>query len=41
LNNGSLAACGKIEEVLNGGILSEVYGIDIRGFMREALEKWK
>jgi len=41
LNNGTLAASGKIEEVLSGGILSEVYGIDIRGFMRGALERWK
>ena len=41
LNKGELAASGKIEEVLNGGILSEVYGIDIRGFMRTSLEKWK
>jgi len=41
LNNGTLAANGKIEEVLNSGILSEVYGIDIRGFMQESLEKWK
>ncbi|WP_461246507.1 ABC transporter ATP-binding protein [Treponema sp. R6D11] len=41
LNNGTLAANGKIEDVLNGGILSEVYGIDIRSFMRESLEKWK
>jgi len=41
LNNGALAASGQIEDVLNGGILNDVYGIDIRGFMREALEKWK
>ena len=41
LNNGALAANGQIEDVLNGGILNDVYGIDIRGFMREALEKWK
>jgi len=41
LNKGALAASGKIEEILSGGILSEVYGIDIRGFMRESLEKWK
>jgi len=40
LNNGALAASGQIEDVLNGGILNEVYGINIRGFMREALEKW-
>jgi iron complex transport system ATP-binding protein len=41
LNNGTLAASGQIEDVLNGGILNDVYGIDIRGFMRQALEKWK
>jgi len=41
LNNGTLAASGKIEGVLNSGILSNVYGVDIRGFMRESLEKWK
>jgi len=41
LNNGTLAASGKIEDVLNGGILSDVYGVDIRGFMQESLEKWK
>jgi iron complex transport system ATP-binding protein len=40
LNDGTLAASGQIGEVLNGGILSEVYGLDIRGFMRGALEKW-
>jgi len=41
LNNGTLAASGKIEDVLISGILSDVYGVDIRGFMRESLEKWK
>jgi len=41
LNNGALAASGQIEEILNGGILNDVYGIDIRGFMRQALEKWQ
>jgi len=41
LNNGTLAASGQIEDVLNGGILNDVYGIDIRGFMRQALEKWQ
>ena len=41
LNNGTIAASGKIDEVLNGEILSNVYGIDIRAFMRESLERWK
>ena len=40
LNNGTIAANGKIDEVLNSEILSNVYGIDIRAFMRESLEKW-
>jgi len=41
LNKGKLAASGKIDDVLGGGVLSDVYGIDIRGFMRQALEKWQ
>ena len=41
LNNGTIAASGKIDEVLNSEILSNVYGIDIRAFMRESLERWK
>ncbi|MCL2441413.1 MAG: ABC transporter ATP-binding protein [Treponema sp.] len=40
MNNGKIAANGKINDVLNSGILSDVYGIDIRKFMKEALEKW-
>ena len=41
LNNGTIAASGKIDEVLNGEILNGVYGIDIRAFLRESLERWK
>jgi len=41
MNNGVIAANGKINDVLNGDTLSSVYGIDIRGFMKDALEKWK
>jgi iron complex transport system ATP-binding protein len=41
LNNGTLATNGKIEDVLNSGILSDVYGIDICGFMQESLNHWK
>jgi len=40
MDNGNVAACGMIEEVLNSAILETVYGIDIRAFMRESLEKW-
>jgi iron complex transport system ATP-binding protein len=41
MNNGTIATCGKIDEVLNSETLSGVYGIDIRAFMRESLEGWK
>ena len=41
MNNGVIAVSGKIEETLNGKTLQEVYGIDIHGFMRKSLEKWK
>jgi len=40
LNNGNIAANGKIDDVLNSDVLSGVYGIDIRGFMKGALERW-
>ncbi|MDR0320652.1 MAG: ABC transporter ATP-binding protein [Treponema sp.] len=40
LNNGTIAACGNIDEILNSEVLSNVYGIDIRTFMKESLEKW-
>ena len=40
LNNGSIAANGKIDEVLNSNILNDIYGIDITAFMRKSFEKW-
>ena len=41
LDNGKIAANGTIEEVLNSDALQKVYDIDIRGFMRESLERWR
>jgi iron complex transport system ATP-binding protein len=41
MNEGNLTACGSIEETLNSELLETVYGIDIRAFMRDSLEKWK
>jgi iron complex transport system ATP-binding protein len=41
MNEGNLAACGTIEQILGSEILDMVYGIDIRAFMRESLEKWE
>ena len=41
LDDGKIAADGTIEEVLNSEALQKVYGIDIRAFMRESLERWQ
>jgi len=40
MNSGIISAHGKIDEVLNSGVLNEVYGIDICAFMKESLKKW-
>jgi iron complex transport system ATP-binding protein len=41
MNNGTIAGLGGIEETLNSETLLAVYGIDIRSFMLESLEKWR
>jgi iron complex transport system ATP-binding protein len=41
LKDGRTAAWGKVEQVLEGETLQRVYGVDIRGFMLESLEKWE
>ena len=41
MNDGTLAACGTMEETLNSETLRAVYGIDIRSFMLASLEKWR
>ena len=41
INDGTLAACGTIEETLDSETLRTIYGIDIRSFMLESLEKWQ
>jgi len=40
LDNGKIAACGKIDEVMNSGVLNNVYSMDVRGFLKESLEIW-
>ena len=40
LNNGVIAANGMIDDVLNSQILNDVYGIDIKTFMKNSLNKW-
>ena len=41
MNNGIIAANEKIDDVLKSEVLNDVYGIDIRRFMKESLENWK
>jgi iron complex transport system ATP-binding protein len=41
LDNGTIAANGKIEEILHGEALSKVFNIDIRGFMLDSLKVWQ
>ena len=41
LDKGRIIKEGKAEEVLGGIELEDVYGIDIKGFMLEILQKWK
>jgi len=40
MKNGKIAANGGINDVLNGDILNNAYGIDICNFMKESLELW-
>ena len=41
MNSGVIATSGTIEEVLNSTTISEVYGVNIRGFMLESLGRWQ
>ncbi|GHV62928.1 iron ABC transporter [Spirochaetia bacterium] len=41
MSDGKIVSHGKPEEVLNGAMLREVYGMDIGSFMRESLERWE
>lgn len=41
MNKGEIIKSGTPKEVLSGKKLKEVYGVDVKGFMIDALEKWK
>ena len=41
LKDGAVAAWSGTDSVLNSQTLADVYGIDIRAFMLESLEKWE
>jgi iron complex transport system ATP-binding protein len=38
---GTLAACGKPDQILDGETLKDIYQVDIRTFMLDSLKKWK
>jgi len=40
LLDGKIALKGNINEALNSDVLSKAFGIDIRKFMKDSLEKW-
>ncbi len=41
LNDGEIVAYGNSKEVFDGDNLKDIYGIDVKEFMLEVLEKWK
>lgn len=41
MNKGEIINSGTPKEVLSGKKVKEVYGVDVKGFMIDALEKWK
>ena len=41
MNDGKIISSGTPKEVLSGEKLKEVYEVDVKGFMIDALEKWK
>jgi iron complex transport system ATP-binding protein len=41
MSRGRIVSCGPSAQALDGEILREVYGIDIKRFMTESLERWK
>jgi iron complex transport system ATP-binding protein len=40
MSNGTIAAAGKIDEVLKSETFNAVFGIDVRSYMQESFEKW-
>jgi iron complex transport system ATP-binding protein len=40
MHEGRIVSCGPSGQALDGETLREVYGIDIKGFMVESLERW-
>jgi ABC-type cobalamin/Fe3+-siderophores transport system ATPase subunit len=41
MKDGRAAALGRAGEEITAGLLSEVYGVDVVGFMRQSLRKWE
>ena len=40
MQNGMLAADGRTRDILDGNRLNEVYGLDVRAYMRNMLKQW-
>ncbi len=41
MRNGMLAADGRTRDILDGNCLNEVYGLDVRAYMRNMLKQWE
>jgi iron complex transport system ATP-binding protein len=41
INDGKTAAFGDAQDVLEGGLLQQVYGIDVKEYMINSLRKWE
>ena len=41
MEGGGIRALGEAEEIIAGGALDEVYGLDVAAYMRESLDRWR
>ena len=41
MKNGKIRALGEAEEIISGGLLEEVYEMDVRRYMRRSLQIWE
>ncbi|MCL2879609.1 MAG: ABC transporter ATP-binding protein, partial [Treponema sp.] len=41
VSNGTIAAYGTVRQVLSDTILTDVYGVNIREFILQSMDKWR
>ena len=41
MHNGQIQAEGPSDKIVAGGLLNDVYDMDVNGYMRKSLERWK